>query len=124
MTWRARRSSFGLVLLAVAAALLLSNVCAADRPNIVFMLSDDQSWSGTSVPMHPDHDFSFSKDLHTPHLQEMADSGMRFSAAYAPAPVCAPTRASLITGRSPTALHWTKAGPSLNAHKNPKMLTP
>lgn len=88
------------------------------------MLSDDQAWSGTSVPMHPDHDFSFSEDLHTPHLQEMADAGIRFSAAYAPAPVCSPTRASLITGRSPAALGWTKAGPSLAARKNPPMLPP
>lgn len=88
------------------------------------MLSDDQAWSGTSVPMHPDHVFSSDKDLHTPNLQRMANAGMRFSAAYAPAPVCSPTRASLISGRSPAALGWTKAGPSLNARKNPKMICP
>lgn len=97
---------------------------AQTRPNIVFMLSDDQAWSGTSVPMHPDHVFSYSEDLHTPNLQKMADQGLRFSAAYAPAPVCSPTRASLISGRSPAALGWTKAGPSLSARKNPKMLCP
>ncbi|MEM6257660.1 MAG: sulfatase [Planctomycetota bacterium] len=106
------------------ALLCISTAIADGRPNIVFMLSDDQSWSGTSVPMHPDHDFSFDSDLHTPHLQKMADRGMRFSSAYAPAPVCSPTRASLITGRSPAALGWTKAGPSLTARKNPPMLPP
>lgn len=74
--------------------------------------------------MHPDHDFSYNKDLHTPNLQKMADRGLRFSAAYAPAPVCSPTRASLMTGRSPAALGWTRAGPSLTARKNPKMLPP
>eukprot|EP00752_Nemacystus_decipiens_P015221 g13554.t1 len=88
------------------------------------MLSDDQAWSGTSVPMHPDYDFSFDEDLHTPHLQAMAERGMRFSSAYAPAPVCSPTRASLMSGRSPAALGWTKAGPSLAARKNPPMLAP
>lgn len=108
----------------VCALLIASSAVADDRPNIVFMLSDDQSWSGTSVPMHPDHDFSCNKQLHTPHLQGMADRGIRFSSAYAPAPVCSPTRASLITGRSPAALGWTKAGPSLTARKNPPMLAP
>ncbi len=88
------------------------------------MLSDDQAWSGTSVPMHPEYDFSFNQDLHTPNLLRMAERGVRFSAAYAPAPVCSPTRASLMTGRSPAALGWTKAGPSLNARKNPRMLPP
>lgn len=108
----------------IACLSLAGPALAGDRPNIVFMLSDDQPWSGTSVPMHPDHDFSFEKGLHTPHLQEMADRGIRFSSAYAPAPVCSPTRASLITGQSPAALGWTKAGPSLAARKNPPMLAP
>ena len=104
--------------------LFASSAFADTKPNIVFMLSDDQSWSGTAVPMHPDHDFSFDKDLNTPSLQGMAARGMRFSSAYAPAPVCSPTRASLITGRNPAALGWTKAGPSLSARKNPPMLAP
>ena len=112
------------LIISCIALLLASSAVADTKPNIVFMLSDDQSWSGTAVPMHPDHDFSFDKDLHTPHLQGMADRGMRFSSAYAPAPVCSPTRASLITGRSPAALGWTKAGPSLSARKNPPMIPP
>ncbi|MEO0515308.1 MAG: sulfatase [Planctomycetota bacterium] len=93
-------------------------------PNIVFMLSDDQAWNGLSVPMHPDLDGSFNAQYHTPHAQCLADQGIRFSAAYAPAPVCAPTRISLMTGRNPAALHWTKAGPSLRASANPKLLPP
>ncbi|MEO0474574.1 MAG: sulfatase [Planctomycetota bacterium] len=112
------------IVICLIALLLVSPATADTKPNIVFMLSDDQSWSGTAVPMHPDHDFSFDEDLHTPHLQGMAARGMRFSSAYAPAPVCSPTRASLITGRSPAALGWTKAGPSLAARKNPPMLAP
>ena len=42
--------------LPLLAAGLLASACAfaADRPNIVYMLSDDQSWYGLSVPMHPD----------------------------------------------------------------------
>ncbi len=42
---------------------------------------------------------------------------MRFSAGYAPAPVCSPTRISLQTGKSPAQLHWTKAAPPEQGRK-------
>jgi arylsulfatase A len=91
---------------------------AADgRPNIIFMMSDDQAWNGLSVPMHPELDWSKSSVVETPHLEKLAAQGMRFSAAYAPASVCSPTRISLQTGRSPAALHWTKAAPAEAGHK-------
>ncbi|MFM8271833.1 MAG: sulfatase [Gemmata sp.] len=100
--------------LALATALLLPSVGRAAepaRPNIILMLADDQGWNGTSVPMHPDVPGSKSDVIRTPNLEKLAAQGMRFSAAYAPAPVCSPTRISLQTGRSPAALHWTKAAP-------------
>jgi arylsulfatase A len=90
---------------------------AAERPNIVFMLSDDQGWSGLSVAMHPDFAGSKGDVFHTPVLETLAAQGMRFSAAYAPAPVCSPTRASLLTGKSPARLHWTKAAPPEEGRK-------
>ena len=40
---------------------------AAERPNIVFMLSDDQGWSGLSVAMHPDVPSSKGEIFHTPN---------------------------------------------------------
>ena len=86
---------------------------AADKPNIVFMLSDDQGWNGLSVPMHPDVPASKGEIFYTPHLEKLASQGMRFSSAYAPAPVCSPTRISLQTGKSPAQLHWTKAAPAV-----------
>ncbi len=95
-----------------------------DQPNIVFMMSDDQSWNGLSVPMHPDISNSKSHIIETPNLEILASQGMRFSAAYSPASVCSPTRLSLMNGRSPAANGWTKAGPSLSAHANPKLLPP
>jgi len=97
---------------------------AADRPNIVFMLSDDQSWNGLSVPMHPDLEASRSPINQTPWLAKLATQGMRFSAAYAPAPVCSPTRCSLQTGKTPARNHWTKAGPSMTAADNYPLLPP
>lgn len=85
---------------------------AADRPNIVFMMADDQGWNGLSVPMHPDVPGSKSAVVQTPCLEKFAAQGMRFSAAYSPAPVCSPTRISIQTGKSPAQLHWTKAAPA------------
>ncbi|MEE2934731.1 MAG: sulfatase [Planctomycetota bacterium] len=90
---------------------------AAERPNIVFMMSDDQAWNGLSVPMHPDLQWSKSSIVETPNLEKLAAAGMRFSAAYAPASVCSPTRISLQTGKSSAAMHWTKAAPPERGHK-------
>jgi arylsulfatase A len=102
----------------MAFLMFLPSLCfAAERPNIVFMLSDDQGWNGLSVAMHPDVADSRGRIFHTPNLEKLAAQGMRFSAAYAPAPVCSPTRISLQTGRSPAALHWTKAAPAEEGHK-------
>lgn len=105
----------------LAALVLLSPAFALaaepKSPNIILMLADDQGWNGTSVAMHPDVAGSKGEVYRTPHLEKLAAQGMRFSAAYAPAPVCSPTRISLQTGRSPAALHWTKAAPSEAGHK-------
>jgi arylsulfatase A len=84
----------------------------ADRPNIILMLSDDQGWSGLSVSMHPTIP-SKGDEFYTPNLEQLAAQGMRFTAGYAPAPVCSPTRISLQTGKSPAQLHWTKAAPAV-----------
>ena len=49
---------------------------------------------------------------------------MRFTDAYAPSPVCSPTRYSLQTGKSPAALHWTKASPTVTAADGYKFIAP
>ncbi|MEZ6057055.1 MAG: sulfatase [Planctomycetaceae bacterium] len=104
-------------LFVICLLLLPTGGVAAERPNIVFMLSDDQAWNGLSVAMHPDVAESKGDIFHTPHLEKLAAQGMRFSAGYAPASVCSPTRISLMTGKSPAALHWTKAAPPETGHK-------
>lgn len=111
------RVVFARVVFAISPLCLSTLGVAAERPNIVFMLSDDQSWNGTSVAMHPDLPGSKGDIFHTPNLEKLASQGMRFSAAYAPASVCSPTRISLMTGKSPAALHWTKAAPPEAGHK-------
>ena len=71
-------------------ALALSTVASAQRPNIVFVLSDDQGWN--------DVGFNGGEFYETPHLDRMAREGMIFTDAYSGGPNCAPTRASLISG--------------------------
>lgn len=87
------------------------------RPNIILMMSDDQGWSGLSVAMHPEYAGSKGAVFQTPNLERLAAQGMRFSAGYAPAPVCSPTRISIQTGKSPAKLHWTKAAPPETGRK-------
>ncbi|MBA4019416.1 MAG: sulfatase [Pirellula sp.] len=103
------------ILLAIALAPAAAS--AVERPNIIFMLADDQGWGGTSVAMHPSVAFSKGSVFQTPNLEKLASQGMRFSAAYAPAPVCSPTRISIQTGKSPAQLHWTKAAPPVEGHQ-------
>lgn len=106
------------------ATMLASMVASSAKPNIVFMLSDDQSWNGLSVGMHPGFAGSRGSVVRTPHLEKLAESGLRFSAAYAPAPVCSPTRIALQTGKSPAQLGWTKAAPTMTAADGYKLISP
>lgn len=97
---------------------------AAEKPNILFLLADDQSWAGLSVAMHPDINGSKSPTSQTPNLEKFAAQSMRFSAAYAPSPVCSPTRISLQTGMTCATLQWTKAAPVLTAADGYKLIPP
>ena len=65
---------------------------AEDRPNIVLVMADDQGWGQTGYYNHP--------ILKTPHLDDMAANGLRLDRFYAGGPVCSPTRASVLTGRT------------------------
>jgi arylsulfatase A-like enzyme len=73
---------------------------AADRPNIVLILTDDQGWSQTSGLMDPRVPASRSDYLETPNMCRLANEGMRFTSGYSPAPLCTPTRRSILCGTS------------------------
>jgi len=94
------------------------------KPNVVFMLSDDQNWNGLSVRMHPEMPDSMSSTCLTPNIAKLAAAGMRFSAAYAPSPVCSPTRYSLLTGKSTARHGMTKAAGVVRSHPGYEMLPP
>ena len=65
-----------------------------NSPNFIFILADDQGWNGTSVQMMSSEPLSKSDYHYTPNLEILAQKGIRFSNAYASAPVCAPSRYS------------------------------
>ncbi|MFV2067878.1 MAG: sulfatase [Pirellulales bacterium] len=68
-------------------------------PNIVLIVVDDLGWTGLGC---------YGSDLHeTPNIDRLAAHGLRFTDAYAAAPVCSPTRASIQSGKSPARLHIT-----------------
>jgi arylsulfatase A-like enzyme len=85
--------SFRLPCLFVLALSITESGLAAEKPNIVLVMADDQGWGQTSYNNHP--------TLKTPNIDAMASSGIRFNRFYAAGPVCSPTRASVLTGRSP-----------------------
>jgi uncharacterized sulfatase len=66
---------------------------AAALPNILFILVDDLGWS--ELGCYGDDFFE------TPNVDQLAAEGMRFTDAYAPAPICSASRASFLTGRTP-----------------------
>ncbi|MCU0793050.1 MAG: sulfatase-like hydrolase/transferase, partial [Opitutaceae bacterium] len=72
----------------------------ATRPDIVFILIDDLGWADLAC--------QGSSFYETPRLDALAAAGMRFTDAYAAAPVCSPTRASLLTGRYPARVGITQ----------------
>lgn len=61
------------------------------RPNVVFILSDDAGYA--------DFGFQGSEQMNTPNIDAIANAGVVFNKAYVSAPVCAPSRAGLLTGR-------------------------
>jgi arylsulfatase A-like enzyme len=99
-----------------AAMALLLTACLAcgdePRPNVVIFFTDDQ---GTL-----DANCYGSTDLHTPAMDELAATGVRFTQAYAHM-VCCPARAMLLTGRYPQRSNvnwWTQGNATTDKHRN------
>ena len=63
-----------------------------DRPNILVIYSDDHGWADLGIQ-------GVDKDVRTPHLDQLARDGVRFTRGYVSAPQCVPSRVALITGR-------------------------
>jgi arylsulfatase A-like enzyme len=83
-------------------------------PNFILILADDQGWNGTSVKMMHNEPGSKSYYFETPNLELLAERGIRFSDAYASAPVCAPSRYSIQFGKTPARLSLIRVGMNTN----------
>ena len=77
----------------ILAALISAPLAAQQRPNVIFILSDDQG----SV----DAGCYGSTDLQTPNIDRIAKEGVRFTQFYSNAPICSPSRAAILTGKTP-----------------------
>ncbi|GAI91522.1 unnamed protein product, partial [marine sediment metagenome] len=79
--------------LAAAGCVSAPAAASTGKPNIVLCMADDQGWGDMAYNGHP--------VLKTPNFDAMAAEALRFDRFYAAAPVCSPTRGSVMTGRHP-----------------------
>jgi len=95
------------------------------QPNIVLFLVDDMGWQDTSVPFHTEVT-DFNRRYRTPHMQQLAKAGMKFTQAYA-CSVCSPTRVSLMTGLNAArhrVTNWTLRKNASNDGRHAKLNFP
>ena len=86
---------FLLVLLPALAACTAesAHTPAPERPNVVFVVSDDQAWTDYGFAGHP--------HIKTPNLDQLAASGLHFARGYVPSSLCRPSLMTLVTGLYP-----------------------
>ena len=83
-----------------AGAAAVAPAARAQPPNILLVLSDDHSVPRVGCYANP--------DIKTPNLDRLASQGIRFDRVYVTCPQCMPSRASMMTGRSPVAIQMTR----------------
>ena len=87
---------------------------ASNHPNILFILTDDQGcWALGAAG---------NREIHTPHLDRLAATGIHFQNFFCASPVCSPARASILTGRIPSqhGIHdWLRQGNLATEHNPP-----
>jgi arylsulfatase A-like enzyme len=100
--WNFRTAVWAALGLCFAGIAFAANAQPSAKPNIILVMADDQGWGDTGYNGHP--------FVQTPSLDAMAKEGFVFDRFYAAAPVCSPTRASVMTGRSPIRAKVTNHG--------------
>lgn len=94
-----------LITLVFGQLFITASKAADKKPNIILVMADDQGWGEMGYIGHP--------KLKTPNFDAMAKNGLRFDRFYAAAPVCSPTRGSVLTGRHPNRFGCFKWGNTL-----------
>jgi len=77
----------------ILAFLAMAAICAAERPNIVFVFIDDMGYGDLSC--------YGNKDIQTANIDRLADEGVRFEQFYVASPICSPSRVGITTGQYP-----------------------
>lgn len=104
------------LLAAVAATmfgLFVAPAFATDRPNFIVILCDDLGYGDLGCYGHP--------RIKTPNLDRLANEGMRLTDYYAAAPVCSPSRAGMLTGRTPQRVgiyDWIPEGSPMHVRRS------
>jgi arylsulfatase A len=111
-----RMSSFVAVMAIGLAFLGSTALSAADKPNFVLIFADDLGINDLSCYGR--------KDQHTPNLDRMASEGIRFTCGYCSQPICSPSRAGILTGKTPGRLHLTTFLPGRPDAKSQMVLHP
>jgi len=78
------------LLLLVFLSVPLELVAQSEKPNIIFILTDDQRWDALG--------YAGNEVIHTPEMDKLASEGIYFKNAFATTPICAASRASILTG--------------------------
>ena len=81
---------FGVATLITAMLIVAPYACAAERPNIILIMADDMGFECVAA--------NGGETYETPHLDELAATGMRFEHCYSQ-PICTPSRVQIMTGR-------------------------
>src|SRR5690349_8859595 len=104
-------------LLAIASMAGYVDARAAEtKPNVLFVLCDDLGINDLHCYGRQDH--------HTPNLDKLAEQGMRFTSAYCAQAICSPSRAAILTGKTPARLHLTTFLPGRGNATSQKLLHP
>ena len=95
------RSFLSYLLVSLSFLFTSTDELAAQQPNIILCMTDDQGWGDTGYNRH--------LHLKTPHLDQISKEGVTFTRFYSAAAMCSPTRASCYTGRHPYRMGVTFA---------------
>ena len=104
------RFSLSILLLCAASVITLAGRAEnSTQPNVVLIISDDQSWGDYSFLGHP--------HIKTPHLDKLAGESLTYTRGYVAAPLCRPSLASIFSGRHPHEHGITGNDPRIQSGK-------
>lgn len=99
-----------IALLSIVFLLMSLHLGASEKPNIIYILVDDLGYGDVNFNI-PELDRFNNPSIKTPNLEKLAKRGAVFTDHYSSSPVCSPSRAGLLTGRTPTRCNinrWIK----------------